>query len=112
MGDDRALTALNEIRSLELEMAQRLDEARAAAAASIADAQRDARATVGAARRRGVDEAEARQRRRVEAAHRDAERIRSSGRSGAAELLDELRPRLRTLLPEMLTLVTTAAEED
>ena len=105
MDESRAVTTLTEIRALELEMARRLDDTRVGAAAAVADATRQARQTVADARERGLLRAEAHHRDRVAAAVAEAEQIRLAGRSDAADLLVELRPRLLGLVDAMLDVV-------
>lgn len=112
MDEPRALTALNEIRALELEMAQRLDEARVDAAAAVARASDQARSTVSDARERGASQAVERQRVRVDTATVQAEQIRHAGEATATELLETLRPRLGELIDEMVELILSTSGGD
>jgi vacuolar-type H+-ATPase subunit H len=112
MDEPRALTAITEIRSLELEMAQRLDEARAEVDAAVACASDQARRTVTDAGERGARQAEECRRSRVDAATDQAEQIRHAGEVNAAELLETLRPRLGELIDEMVEVVLSTSGQD
>ncbi len=111
MDDRRAITALTEIRSLELEMAQRLDDARAEAKAAVMGARDDARRVVAAARVRGAEHAQLRHQRRLDDATAEAEQIRLDGEAAAAALLETLRPRLIALIDEMIEVVLATSTE-
>lgn len=112
MDESRALTTLAEIRALELDMARRLDDTRVRVETAVAEATRHAQRTVADARERGLRQAETDHQERVTAAVDDAEQIRLTGRSEAADLLAELRPQLLGLVDEMLDVIlATPAEE-
>lgn len=110
--DERAPAALAEIRSLELEMARRLDDARTRTRTEVDEASMRARQRVADARGRGAEQADAHYQDCVASASAESERIRLTGERDAAELLDTLRPRLDGLVGEMLDLVLTTTNRD
>jgi hypothetical protein len=112
MDESRALTTLAEIRSLELEMARRLDDTRVRVAEAGVEATHQARHTVEEARERGVRHAETAHHERVAAAVAEADQIRLAGQSDAAELLDELRPQLLGLVDAMLDAILATPTEE
>lgn len=99
------MDALAEIRALELEMAQRLDDARTDAEAAKVRAADEARRCVAEAHERGARQAEERRRTRLEAAVAQAEQTRRDGRADAAERRQVVRSRLRDLVDEMVEVV-------
>jgi vacuolar-type H+-ATPase subunit H len=112
MDETRALTTLAEIRSVELEMARRLDDTRVRVETAVAEATQHARHTIADARQRGLRQAETDHQERVAAALAEAEQIRLAGQADAADLLVELRPQLLGLVDAMLDVIlATPAEE-
>lgn len=101
---------LAEIRSLELQMAQELDDARAAATEALARARAEGRALVDEAAERGSRHAEERHRDRLVAAAVEAERTRQAGEDAAAELLASLRTRFGELVDDMVEVVLTTSD--
>lgn len=112
MDPPRALTTLTEIRSLELEMARRIDDVRSEVETAVADATRDARQLVAEARERGVRQADARYEHRVAAAVDEADRIRLDGQAAAADLLVAIRPQLLDLVDAMVDVVLATASDE
>ena len=111
MDGSRAPAALAEIRALELEMARRLDDARARAEATVAEARQRARRVVADARDRGEASAAAHQRERLTAATAEAERIREAGDAEAAAVLASLRPRLQAVVDAMVDVVLATSND-
>jgi vacuolar-type H+-ATPase subunit H len=101
---------LADIRSLELQLAQQLDEARRAAADDVASAHEQAGRLVDEATERGTRRAAERRRERLAAADTEAERIRNAGDAAATELLASVRPQLDELVDELVELVLTTSD--
>lgn len=112
MNEPRSLDVLKEIRELELETAQRVDEARAEAEAAVTRAAADARRAVADARTRGTRQAEERHLNRLDAAAAEAEHIGRAGQASATELLGRLRSLLGGRIDEMVELLLETAGED
>jgi len=112
MDETRALTTLAEIRSVELEMARRIDDTRLRIETAVAEANQQARQTIADARQRGLRRAETDHQERVAAALVEAEQIRLTGQADATNLLVELRPLLLGLVDSMLDVILSTPTEE
>ena len=103
--------ALDEIRRLELEVAQALETERTRAAERVAEAHREARAMMAAATEQGRAEADRTHVQQIDAARQRAGRIRTEGSERAARLVHEVAPDIERTVDALTELVLSPPGE-
>lgn len=103
--------ALTDIRRLELEVAQQLDAARAAAQQRVEQARREAHATLAMAAADGIKQAEERHERARAQAEARANEIRNDGSARAERLIDETMPNVGQAVAALVELVLPSPSE-
>ena len=103
--------ALDEIRRLELQVAQNIETERAQAAGRVTEAHQQARAMIAAAAVEGQAEADRASLEQIEAARRQADRIRTEGDEQAARLVHDVAPDIERTVDALTEFVLSPPEE-